>query len=186
MSISFTCSCGRSCRVKDAFAGRQVRCPDCRKVLRVPAAEEEVVEAEAIDVLEEAPDEDQDVRIKKREEVRRPRPSREDREEEREREEVRRPRTSREEPEEEEESPRSRESRPRKKFRKRPERQPRVAFEEGWFGSVNAGAIGGVLMMLIAVGWFVAGLAFDRIFIYPPILFAIGFIAMIKGMFSGG
>jgi hypothetical protein len=134
-------------------------------VIQVPAAEERDVEKEALDILEEAPDQRLQARPPRREESRRPRPIRND-------------------PEEEEERPRSRESPPAKKVRKRTERQPRVAFEDGWFGSTNSGVIGGVLMILIAVGWFIAGLAADRIFIYPPILFVIGLVAMVKGIFG--
>jgi hypothetical protein len=60
-------------------------------------------------------------------------------------------------------------------------RQKKVAFEEGWFRSVNAGWAGGLLMILIAVVWFVGGLAIGRIFFYPPVLFVIGIIAIAKG-----
>jgi hypothetical protein len=63
--------------------------------------------------------------------------------------------------------------------------QPRVVFERGWFGSVNSGAIGGILMMIIAAAWFFVGLSFNRIFFYPPILFVIGAIAVIKGVLGG-
>jgi hypothetical protein len=59
-----------------------------------------------------------------------------------------------------------------------------VVFEEGWFGSLNAGIIGGILMMLIAIVWFTVGLLFGIIFIYPPILLVIGAIALIKGLAS--
>ena len=58
-------------------------------------------------------------------------------------------------------------------------------FERGWFGSVNSGAIGGILMMIIAAAWFFVGLSFGRIFFYPPILFVIGAIAVIKGVLGG-
>lgn len=61
-------------------------------------------------------------------------------------------------------------------------RQPRVTFEDGWFGSVNGGVIGGVLMIVVAVVWFVVGMAAGTIFFYPPILFVIGAIAVIKGL----
>lgn len=50
------------------------------------------------------------------------------------------------------------------------------------FGSINAGVGGGILMMVIAVVWFVLGLIFGWIFYYPPILFIIGLIAFIKGL----
>jgi hypothetical protein len=65
-------------------------------------------------------------------------------------------------------------------------RGPRVAFEEGWFGSLNAGVIGGLLMMLLAVVWFVGGLAVGIIFFYPPVLRVLGFIALVKGLTSRG
>lgn len=65
------------------------------------------------------------------------------------------------------------------------ERQPWLVFEEGWFGSINSGVIGGVLMMVIAVVWFVVGWLAGRIFLYPPFLFIIGFIAVMRGLFGG-
>jgi hypothetical protein len=60
-----------------------------------------------------------------------------------------------------------------------------VVFGEGWFGSINAGFLGGILMMGFAAVWFLLGLAAGRIFIYPPILFVIGAIAMIRGAVGG-
>ena len=40
----------------------------------------------------------------------------------------------------------------------------------------------GIAMMAGAVVWFVAGLALDRIFFYPPILLVLGFISLVKGL----
>ena len=60
-----------------------------------------------------------------------------------------------------------------------------MAFERGWFGSINAGVVGGILMMGIAVVWFIVGLAGGIIFFYPPILFVIGIIAFFKGLAGG-
>ena len=54
------------------------------------------------------------------------------------------------------------------------------------FGGINAGVGGGLLMMVIAVVWFVLGLLADRIFFYPPILLVIGLIAFIRGLAKGG
>jgi len=53
--------------------------------------------------------------------------------------------------------------------------------EKTWDSSV----LGGIAMMIIAVVWFVGGLAVNIIFIYPPILFIIGLIAFFKGIFGG-
>lgn len=49
-------------------------------------------------------------------------------------------------------------------------------------GSVfNSGVLGGAIAMMVAVAWFLAGLANDVIFFYPPILFVIGLGAFFKG-----
>ena len=43
-----------------------------------------------------------------------------------------------------------------------------------------------LVMMIIAVAWFVAGIVWaDRIFFYPPILFVIGIVAIVKGLMGG-
>ncbi|HEX7898225.1 MAG TPA: hypothetical protein VF950_10730 [Planctomycetota bacterium] len=44
--------------------------------------------------------------------------------------------------------------------------------------------LGGVGMMVGAVVWFVVGYAAGRIFFYPPILFVIGIVAVIKGLMT--
>ena len=52
----------------------------------------------------------------------------------------------------------------------------------GGFGSTNAGLIGGVLMILIAVVWFAVGYSAGRIFFYPPVLLILGLVAIVKGL----
>lgn len=47
--LQITCSCGRQLKVKDEFAGKKVRCPDCSCVLRVLALP---VESELLDIPE--------------------------------------------------------------------------------------------------------------------------------------
>jgi hypothetical protein len=47
---------------------------------------------------------------------------------------------------------------------------------------IGGEVLGGALAMVIAVIWFVAGLAADRFFIYPPFLFIGGLIAVVKGL----
>jgi hypothetical protein len=47
---------------------------------------------------------------------------------------------------------------------------------------IKKGMLGGVVMIAIAVVWFFGGLAAGYIFYYPPILFAIGIYALIKGL----
>lgn len=46
----------------------------------------------------------------------------------------------------------------------------------------SGGVITGILMMVGAVVWFVGGLAAGIIFYYPPVLFVLGFIALVKGI----
>lgn len=48
--------------------------------------------------------------------------------------------------------------------------------------AIKKGVIGGIIMMAIAVIWFLGGLFWGVIFYYPPILFVIGVYALIKGM----
>ncbi len=50
---------------------------------------------------------------------------------------------------------------------------------------VKKGVMGGVVMMVIAVVWFVVGYQAGRIFYYPPVLFLIGLYALIKGIWQG-
>lgn len=164
--IPLTCPCGRSLNIKDELAGRKVRCPACRDVLSVPDYEEEpepepeVIEAIAADPAED----DDDFRVTARPGSRSSRPVR------------------RREPELDTPPPRKRR---RRRLRHDDDRGPRVAFERGWFGSVNAGVAGGLLMIVIAIVWFVVGLAGGIIFFYPPVLLVIGIVAMIKGMMGG-
>jgi hypothetical protein len=165
MPISLSCDCGRALRVKDELAGKNIRCPECKSILAVPAKE---INAGDL-VLEVIPADDED---------------------ESERRSSRRSAIQSEPPEamppfrrpgEDDDPPIRKRPKPRREVRRS---TPRVAFESGWFGNVNAGAIGGVLMVLIAVVWFVLGLAAGRIFFYPPFLFIIGIIAIVKGAFG--
>ena len=38
MSIAVNCQCGKTFKVKDQLAGKAVRCPTCKKPLRIPGA----------------------------------------------------------------------------------------------------------------------------------------------------
>jgi len=169
MPSTLTCSCGRVLRVKDGLAGKKARCPACSAIIVIPVDEPANVdpvnvEDAASGLLLDDSAEERGVRPISRDPehddpVDRPLykpPAREGRPE------VKRPRLDRD---------------------RRPS-GPRVAFEPGWFGSSNAGMVGGVLMMVIAVVWFFVGLAAGWIFIYPPILFVVGIVAFVKGLVS--
>ncbi|HEY7426162.1 MAG TPA: hypothetical protein VH682_18170 [Gemmataceae bacterium] len=177
MPIALSCPCGRALNIKDEFAGRKIRCPECKSVLAVPAAEKET---EADDLMLEVLPADEPEEVRPRRESRRaaiqteipdvlPARSREDDEKVSS---IRR-RTDEEE--------KSRKRRP--KLRREQPRGPKVVFEEGWFGSTNSGVAGGVLMIVIALVWLVIGVvALDRLFFYPLILAVIGLIAIAKGL----
>lgn len=54
-------------------------------------------------------------------------------------------------------------------------------------GGVNMGSvITGLLMMVGAAVWFIGGLVAGIIFFYPPVLFIIGLITFVGGLFGGG
>jgi hypothetical protein len=169
MPVPLDCECGRSLRVKDELAGRRIRCPGCSDVLTVPKPEtshDADEEATAL-LLSDEPSEAAAPRARYRDE-----PSESDAIQRRPS-----PRPSR--------PTASRAPAPPNVRRAKSRGGPRVAFEQGWFGSMNAGVIGGLLMMLIAVVWFAVGLAVGIIFFYPPILLVLGFIAMVKGLMGG-
>jgi hypothetical protein len=193
MPIPLQCDCGRSMRVKDELAGRKVKCPQCAAVLTVPQPEPPAEDQAYELISDDGPEEEVRPRGRARsasEESVQAAPSRrrpaaaeddeEDDPEERRRE--RRRRREREQDEEEEEDRRS--AQRRREYRRDVARieQPRPASRG--FGSLNAGIVGGLLMIVIAIVWFGAGLMFGIIFFYPPILAIIGIGAIIKGLAS--
>lgn len=163
MPIDLSCDCGRALRVKDELAGKRIRCPECKSILAVPENEIEMDES-GLEVLD---DEETPGYGSRRAAIQAEPPKSRT---------VRR-RTVEDDAPYDDPPPRRR-PRPRRNVERR---APRVAFERGWFGSVNAGIAGGVLMILIAGIWFTAGLTVGYIFFFPPILAVIGFIAIIKG-----
>jgi hypothetical protein len=50
---------------------------------------------------------------------------------------------------------------------------------------VKKGVLGGLIMIAIAVTWFLVGLAIGYVFFYPAILFIIGLYAFLKGAVTG-
>jgi hypothetical protein len=169
MAISVTCSCGRSLRAKDEAAGKRVRCPGCGNTVEVPAPVADV-EDEALAGLMSAPNEY---------DMAPPPPP---------------PLPSAAPPMMRPPPPPPGQPKnwgtpdltPAGGKPAKAARQPRVVFEQGWFGNVNSGVIGGVLMIVIAVAWFGLGLMANRIFFYPPILAVIGLMSVFKGMTGGG
>ncbi len=164
MSIPLSCPCGRSFNIKDDLAGRKIRCPACKSILAVPAA----VLLEAVEDGE--PAEALPVQSSRRAAIQAEPP-----------EVLPARRRSRDDDDEEERRPVKR----RPKLRRESSRDPNVKKQSG-FGGINAGVGGGLLMILIAVVWFVPCAAMGVYFIYPPILAVIGVVAIIKGLVGSG
>ncbi|MCU0721688.1 MAG: hypothetical protein MUC83_18400 [Pirellula sp.] len=59
------------------------------------------------------------------------------------------------------------------------ERYERPARDVSYFDGT---VIGGIITMLVAVIWFFGGLAAGYIFFYPPVMFVLGLIAVVKGL----
>jgi hypothetical protein len=63
-----------------------------------------------------------------------------------------------------------------KRERKKETRRPSMVF------SINAEVASGVVMIVVAIAWFVGGLLWlHRLFFYPPVLLILGIAAIIKG-----
>jgi hypothetical protein len=209
VSIAVTCDCGRSIKVKDEMAGKKGRCPSCNAVLSIPEVSSEEPDFELVETEDDHKSKKVNLRRYRDEPEEEERPTRrrakrdEDEEDEDDRP-VRR-RSSREE--EDERPRRSARAKPdsdeykitrkvaeRRRDpdppRPRPRRRTRRAAYSGGGGggggggfNVNGGAmIGGIIVMLVAVVWFVVGLMFDYLFFFPPVLFLIGVIGFIKGI----
>jgi len=69
------------------------------------------------------------------------------------------------------------------------DREAVEAKENGFFApekrGINNGVLGGLIMITIAITWFVIGYAMGIIFLYPPILLLIGIYACLKGAVTG-
>jgi hypothetical protein len=189
MPIQIQCDCGKKLRVKDESAGKKIRCPGCQEILSVPAPE--LVEPDEEDtsaaVTSEPPkpasrsrrkndsDDEESTAVT----ANAPKTSPWDKKDVNDEDEEERPR-SRKRPDDEDDE--DEEDRPRRRKKKR--RRDKDGSPEGESSS-QAGPYatigGGVLMMVGATVWCIAGLAFDRIFIYPPILFVIGIVAVVRG-----
>jgi hypothetical protein len=177
MPISLQCSCGRDLRLREELAGKKIRCPACQSVLAVPEMLEEVEEEPVPDVLP-ADDDETTPRPERRSAIQAEPPERR--------------RSS--DNESLTDAPlsgwstgpiRRSPDAPRRR-RRRPELR-----REGGRGlsapsfEINGTLAGGIIMMIIAVLWFVLGLKAGFICFFPPVLFVVGLIAVIRGL-SGG
>jgi hypothetical protein len=149
-----TCdSCSTTLRVPDKYWGKKIRCPQCKEAIAVPSGSAAAVATAKAPATDDVDFLDDDAFVDEDPYV---------------------------------DSSSSSSAAPRigtstKSSRPDPKKAGGGAFgmEKKMFGS---GVLGGIGLMLGAVVWFVLGLMADRIFFYPPIMFIIGFVAMIKGI----
>ena len=169
MPIDFDCSCGRHFSVSDAHAGKRTKCPSCAAPLTVPtpvAAAEAVSEEDAAyRALMDGPD---------------PEPT---------------PTKTSWDATKADDAPRPKPEPPKIKSKAAAPKPARKTVGDGWPTgyepeprrsgfSLSSGALSGLGMMAGAVVWFVLGLAVGILFIYPPILFVIGLVTFIGGLFG--
>jgi endogenous inhibitor of DNA gyrase (YacG/DUF329 family) len=53
-TIKFTCACGKAYKVKEKYAGKRIKCPECGETVAVPSASEPVASARASAVSQKA------------------------------------------------------------------------------------------------------------------------------------
>ena len=167
MPIAFSCPCGKQFQVADDFAGKRTKCTGCGGPLTVPnppPAEPAEDECEVVDDplpvakaapvrAVAAPPPASKLGASRWADKPAPRPVADDDEED------------------------DRPAKPKKKKKKH-----RTSESSGGGVTVSGGVVAGLFMMLGAVVWLVVGLYFGWLFFYPPVLFIIGLISLIKGL----
>lgn len=190
MPFKQLCACGKTLLLKEEFAGRKVRCPNCKETMVASAPEEaRAEEVPELDVEEVAVTATPPLvtpapaSFEFEEDRPRSRPKRRDEEEDEGEDDDRPRRKSRSRDEDEEED----DDRPRRRKRRDEDddddpRSKRLPPAPEINNTTPLATIGvGILMMFGAVVWFVGGLFFDYIFFYPPILFILGIVAVVRG-----
>ena len=157
MPISLQCRCGQKLEVNDDLAGRKVRCPKCSFILSVAKPD---IEAEhgAADVSVAGTPSDADKELDWHKPDSPASTALTDR-------------------------PPHRAPAPVKKRRPASKRQRKKESRRRIVGvSINAEVATGLVMIVVAIAWFIGGLLWlHRVFFYPPILAILGIAAIIKG-----
>lgn len=65
---------------------------------------------------------------------------------------------------------------------RRKEREAEIRSQHGNSLAVSRTIVGGAATMAIAVIWFGTGLVFGIIFFFPPIMFLLGLLTLVKGL----
>jgi hypothetical protein len=179
MPIELTCKCGRALNLRDELAGMLIRCPGCSGTLQVPIAAEQV---EIVEAVAAGPP---PLPQSKRSDVAAGPPPL--------------PKSTPAAPAEppvdlkppEALPPKSKERRKKKKrsvYSQQygdPQNKPMVVFDEGWFGNVNGGMIGGTITLLVGVGLLILFLTCGGLIrgvMFAIILIIVGLIGILKGL----
>ncbi|HEV3143828.1 MAG TPA: hypothetical protein VGZ47_08100 [Gemmataceae bacterium] len=179
MSIPVKCSCGRTLLLKPEFAGKRVKCPLCKASLLVPNEEPQEEIVSDIEIVKKEDDFESDFEIV--DDTKAPaKPSSATA--------IVATRPGLMSPDHSEE-PRQRMPRP-----PRPRRRSRSRYYDdypeperyrGGGLAISQGVIAGVIMMVLAVVWLVVGLMVGWLFWYPPILFVLGIVRIVRSIVSG-
>lgn len=181
MPIELTCTCGRTLNLRDELAGMLIRCPGCSGTLQVPISAEQVEIVEAVAAgpppLPQA---------KGNEVAAGPPPLPKSP-----------PPGAPVEPEVDLKPPDVLPPKPKERRKKRkrsvyserygdPANKPMVVFDEGWFGSVNSGLIGGSITLFVGIAllfvfWLACGGFYRGIFLAFALI-VLGLAGILKGL----
>lgn len=191
MAILFKCTCGKGLKVQDEHAGKKTRCVQCGTIVVIPKMQHEAPKAKTASSSPvkallrpgpvkktSAPLEDPEIEKTVKAQPR-AKPLRKPKDEPLEPVEVVEEEENDEDTaliDEDEED-----KRPRKKKKRKKERPSQWDFSFERSAAIS-GVLLGILMMVGSVVWFVVGLINNFIFFYPPILFVVGLVAVIKGL----
>jgi hypothetical protein len=163
MPIEISCKCGRTLNLRDELGGKTIRCPKCTGMLKVPLPVSEVVEE-----IVEGPPRQAVASGKRRGEIdlapppRRPEP-----------------------PKESKKKKKKKGSVYSERFGDSSQNATILAFNEGWFGNLASGIVGGLITMLIGIIALVCFLTFTfyiRGIVVSIVVIVIGLIATLKGL----
>jgi hypothetical protein len=174
MPIQFTCKCGQTLEMEEIYAGQEVECSICNALVVVPSKNRAKPiskrPADSQQTPKEEPNESPKGSFKVADDDEKPRRRRE------------------REYDEDDEKPRRRREREYDEDDERPRKRKQADNGGGFFSTeksiLNAGVLGGLLAMIGAVAWFVLGFMLGWVFYYPPILFILGLISFVKGLFG--
>ena len=163
MPIEIACDCGRPLKLRDELAGKVIRCPACAGTLQVPLPAEEVVE----EVAAGPPPLPPALPQRKVNDIGAAPPL----------DTPRRPKEPKQK--------KKKKSVYSEFYGKSKKEGGAVALEEGWFGSMNSGIIGGAFSLLVGIALLVAFIYFGapiRGYILAIFLIVVGLGGMLKGL----